>query len=1270
MKTIALLVLTIFCSSALAKDARTIGDILTDIKKRSVRVKTQKKRIQLPSYKPKTVYRAKRIKVNVPTRYEDPQSDEAQLSEINDEEIKQLVKLSNKYRKSKTRGEIWLRLAEAYVDKAKNIENQIQLNYDKKMEAFQQGKRKSRPRLNLDPSMRFNREAIKLYELFVKDFPKDEKIPQALFFLGYNYYELEEFNKGNSYYDLLIRKYPKSRYVQEAYFAKAEFYFENEKWAEATPNYKQVARRKRGRLYSFALYKLAWCYYKSGNIDKGLAYLERVIKIGQSKKSNSRAIRLVDEAKVNIIPFFADKKDYKRAEAYFNRFFKAKVVDEMLERLAYVYVDMGKTEAARYTFQKLINNRPYHPKAYDYQYQIVTMYSTQNQVKQFRKELFSWVDAYGPNSRWAKRNEKKSPALVAKSIELVETTLRTFTLQSHQTAQNSRGKTSRRLAESGYDTYFKNFGDSKFAGDMRFYYAELLYDMGKYAKATSNYLWVSENAPKSKYYEQSVLNAILSIEKSLPDQKSINKVVGKSDVPIALDKNSKMFEKVAKKYFEIFPKSKNTVEVKFKLASLYYSYNQYDKAVPIYMDIIKNHSDSKLAQNSGHIVLDIYNGKENFQALEDTADEILAIPALAGTKFGREIRAIKEKTTFKRAQQVGDSGDKLTVAQKNQKFAQDNPDSNLRVGALFNSAINFEKAGKLLPAIAGYEAIIASRKGKKLDSLKKQSHEFIANLYEKTGQYKKAAEKYEYLARTHKKPDYYFNAAAIRAGIQWYKAAIKNYLEYYRLEKKKEREEAYFQIAKLEEKRRRYSSALKYYEKYMALNPARAEGVVEAAFKIGNINERLGRKSKRDKWYKRTIAVQKALARKNKGLGVRYAAEAKFKLTYDLYKNMRKIRISGSSANQGRALKKKIGQIEKLKKELAKVIKYNDGYQIVASLATIGQAYQHLSASIYRAPKPKGLNKKEMTMYLQGIDKVAKPFKDNAEKNYEAAIQKAYEFEAYNKWAKVAFSENYRLKNGKKYSQEFVPFLTKLMDDLKNTSGGSKASDELIENLNKAVESKNEDDIVSASAAILSEDENDIYALNTLALFHYGKREYGLTKILLGRILDANKNHPVALNNLAVTYLSEGDLRKAIDHFRLSMRSDNDYVISPTNLASIYLEYQDYRRALPPLEEGYRLVKGGLGAKNKRSIEVTNNYAIALTGNEKIGDAEGIYEDLVEADGRNITVLRNYAVLLMRYAKKKDKALDQITRIKVYSTDKKVLKELKELEKEGYEISN
>ena len=113
-----------------------------------------------------------------------------------------------------------------------------------------------------------------------------------------------------------------------------------------------------------------------------------------------------------------------------------------------------------------------------------------------------------------------------------------------------------------------------------------------------------------------------------------------------------------------------------------------------------------------------------------------------------------------------------------------NPRSNLSENAIFNAAVNYEKGGDLFAAISMYESV-AGREGKKVNKgLKKKSLRILATLYEKTGQYQKAASAFEMYASRYPKdkltPDFYFNAAVIRDGLQFYTAAIRNYEKYLR----------------------------------------------------------------------------------------------------------------------------------------------------------------------------------------------------------------------------------------------------------------------------------------------------------------------------------------------------------------------------------------------------------------------------------------------------------------------------------------------------------
>src|SRR6185436_1734200 len=101
----------------------------------------------------------------------DAGTDEQKLEQVTEQGIEELYKLTQQYSRSPNRGELWLRLAELYVEKSKYIEYRLQKDYDTKL-ALYLAKKASKPNLNLAQSREYNVKAIKLYEFYLRDFPK------------------------------------------------------------------------------------------------------------------------------------------------------------------------------------------------------------------------------------------------------------------------------------------------------------------------------------------------------------------------------------------------------------------------------------------------------------------------------------------------------------------------------------------------------------------------------------------------------------------------------------------------------------------------------------------------------------------------------------------------------------------------------------------------------------------------------------------------------------------------------------------------------------------------------------------------------------------------------------------------------------------------------------------------------------------------------------------------------------------------------------------
>jgi len=1249
------------------RGGKTVGDLLKRIESNTKKVQFSKQQSALPKVGkitgPTPMTHENLAQIKPPSRssmYYEEGTNEAALEKITDQGINQLYKLSQQFKTSKRRGELWLRLAELYVEKARLIEYRLQQNYDTAIHDFQTGKTKKKPVLDLRASQEYNRKAVQLYEWFLRDFPKDPKIDQALFFLGYNYFELDQAEKGKDYYARLTKEFPGSSYIEESNFALAEYYFDREKWGDALKHYEAVAANKRARLYSFALYKLAWCQYKTGKVKDALISLEKVIRAGRmakgandSSQSGAGRIRLATEAQKDLVVFYAEAGTAKDARAYFEEIVGEKHTFGMLEKLAYYYVDTGNREGARYIFRQLIEERPNAPKAYDYQYQIVSMYTSTDKGEVFKAELYNWIQNYSPDSEWAKANAKDKD-LVAKAHQLIETTLRNHVLQMHQTAQNSRVPEAQKSAKAGYELYFQTFRQGAHLDEMHFFYGELLFDMGDYELAAQHYAYVAENSPKSQYYEKSVLNTVLAYEKILPKEEDLKKMVGNSVDPVPFNRTVKSFEGAALRYMQAFPKGENVPAIKYKLGALYYYHNQFPQALESFNSIIKQYPKSPYAQYAANLSLDIYNLRKDYGGLEAQGKAILENPDLAASPVGSQVAGVLRRAEFKKAQDLEAQKKYDEAAASYEEFVRKNPGSDLGVTAAFNAAVSYEKAGDSAKAISMYGVVMGDKSGKN-DKLKKDSSKFVAALYERTGQYERAAQAFEGYANKNEKEKeaiaMYYNAAVIRDGLNQYTAAMNDFDKYFEKTRGQEKFEIFILEAKMWERRGNITKAQEFYKKYYDARPNNPANVIEAAFQVAQIFYKKGRKNDAEEWYKKVIYQQKHIAT-DKTMGASQAAHSKYILVSKTYDDFKALKIPANPAKQKRAIDEKLGTLNRLKEQLKEVIRYDDGYAIVDSLALIGRAYQDMAANIYAVPLPKGLDAETTKQYKAGIDKVAQPFTDEAIKNYETAIEKGFKLEGYNEGLKSAESNLNRIKKDRfpDYGEKAV--LTKLTDYMDADKD---------DHLGNALKAKDEHMMIDTVVKILGKDSNDLKALSALAAFYMDQGKMGMGKIILSRMEKAHPQEPGIQNNFGVIALSQGNQRLAIAYFRKALGMNHGYAYSSANLGSIYVEYRDYAKAVDLLAEGYNVVRGDL--RKGVGLDVANDYALALSGSGDMDKAKSVFQEILKSENQNTTALMNYAILLIQKMKDKKEGEKMLNRLKFLVDDPGTRKRIDELDK-------
>lgn len=993
----------------------TVGQILSRIqaKDRGHNEKLDKSRMSLPaieayegSVKQKVDYNAIKPPKGADLMDSSLDGDRAKLEKLTDQQISELFRMTKKFAKSTQRGEIWLRLAELYVEKSKLIELRQQEEYEKKLQAFNEGRSKVRPQIQLKAAKEYNKKAITLYEYFAKDFPNDPKMDQALFFLGFNYFELGDVKKGSAYYTRLVKEYPKSIYLDEAYFALGDYYFENDRWSQAHENYSKVIARKSARLFQLALYKSSWSLFRMGRTQEALSRLTKLIEMGkaesnaESKKKTSWS-RLENEALRDIVLFYADAAPAVKAVNFFNKLLGENDFHS-LERLAYYYADKGEKEEAAIIFRHLIDRDPNAEKAFDYQQQIVQGQMNVANAKNFKKDMENWAKKFSPGSEWYEAN-KKNEGKILRSQKVIESTLRSYILQNHQSAQNSRADYSRKRALDGYALYFSSFPASNYSADMHFFHAELLFDMERYSEATKEYQWIIDNQPKSKYASQAAMSFVLAAEKSLPAEAEMVKRIAGSSEPVSLDSRVESFIKSAKWYLENYPEAEKRIEVKFKMGRLYYLSNHFTEAEQIFKEIVQSAPKSRQATFSANLLLDIYNIKKDYVGLEKAGKELLANPGLANSEAVSDVKGVLEKAGFRSAVELATKKDYRGSAEQFERFAKENPKSELVATAWYNSGINYEKAGLLAQAMASYRQVL-STKDPKAESKKEDSEMFLANLYRETGDLLSAARAYEKIYLRYGKADAKGRVPLYNSGMLYYylgynQKAVALLSQYQPLAKSSERVEIMEALAKAYKNLNRKDQAITTYKDLVSASTDKAEKV-RYMFELAEMYDQRGLDKEATKWQNSLLQLQRSIAPR----GSSYAAKIKIKRAEAAFEDYRKIVLVADPKKQMQAATQKRTMLEKLEKELGDIIKLDSGEEIISALAMIGKAHYHLYQTILNAPIQKGIEGEDLVKTKEALKAAATPYLDKSMNAYRTAVSRGQDLQIYSESYKKAFA--------------------------------------------------------------------------------------------------------------------------------------------------------------------------------------------------------------------------------------------------------------------------
>jgi Flp pilus assembly protein TadD len=211
----------------------------------------------------------------------------------------------------------------------------------------------------------------------------------------------------------------------------------------------------------------------------------------------------------------------------------------------------------------------------------------------------------------------------------------------------------------------------------------------------------------------------------------------------------------------------------------------------------------------------------------------------------------------------------------------------------------------------------------------------------------------------------------------------------------------------------------------------------------------------------------------------------------------------------------------------------------------------------------------------------------------------------------------------------------------------------LEDQLKKALEKNNFEDVKLISAKLLSRDESNVYALNALGVLNYKEKKYGIASIFWNRVLKKDPENSSALNNLGVIAIREKRDSDAIVLFKKAIRYNSDNVAALGNLGSLYLKYYNFKAAEASLDIAY--------SDYKKDPYFLSNYAVARQGTGRSGLSR--MKDAMDMQKKNVDLGMNYASMLVFAEKDLTEAEILLTQMKLLTPAPKDLVRLSRIQK-------
>lgn len=580
------------------------------------------------------------------------------------------------------------------------------------------------------------KRAMAIYTRLENEYPHFKDMDAVLFNNAFAHQQVGNGKEAAAIFNRLVDKFPKSPLIADGTLALGELLYDQGKFQPALEQFLKIEKMPKSRVYSYGMYKAAWSYYNLKDSDNGIKRLLTVVKTNpplQDGEVPTNRHNLRKEALRDLTIFVGDSYPAEKLYSFFEKITQNDELGPAMIDLAKLYESHSRQKEMGIFLGEFIDKNPTNPYLVKANLYLVEAYEDLKQRDKVISHLQASSELCKANSSWRASQKPEDAGEYCdkdfrhESLDIAKKWWEIWMKNKQNVAFSDLTQKSFRLILDNEDTQKPDV-------KTHFALAELLFQLGKYDEASTEYKFVGDRAQEPTLQHDANYGALYAMEKSL--EKSKEKDPAKEATR----------KELAMNYLTKNPNGKYAQNVRFKMGHIAYEENNFPEAEKWLSQIANSNKDPELKKKAEDLMLDMLNMKKDYAGLQKLSKKIAASGATEDRK--QAMNKIVEESSFAEIQELTKGSDPLLAARKLLDFSKEHENSPMAKDALWQSLSLLYANGRQFEAaeLSLQYAKKYPQDKKTLDGLKD-----AARSYAEIGQLLKAAETLKIVADMDKK---------------------------------------------------------------------------------------------------------------------------------------------------------------------------------------------------------------------------------------------------------------------------------------------------------------------------------------------------------------------------------------------------------------------------------------------------------------------------------------------------------------------------------------